>query len=217
MSAAAAEPVEDGEAPPPAPKTGRKKLIILIAAALLVVTGAVGAATYVVKRRAAAAAEAGDDAAAGSHAAPARDVHKNAPSFLPLEPFIVNLADRDTDRYAQVGITLELDDPHSADELKAYMPAIRNGILMVLAHKTSKQLLGRAGKEALAAEIMREAVRPLGLDLDDPAGDPLADATRAVAGDDEDEDTPAPAAKHRLQAADQNPVRHVHFSSFIIQ
>ncbi|WP_372527071.1 flagellar basal body-associated protein FliL [Piscinibacter sp.] len=220
MSAAAAEPVEDGEAPPPAPapKTGRKKLIILVAAALLVVTAAGGAATYVIKKRAAAAEEAGDDAAAGSHAAPARDVHKNPPSFLPLEPFIVNLADRDTDRYAQVGITLELDDPHSADELKAYMPAIRNGILMVLAHKTSKQLLGRAGKEALAAEIMREAVRPLGLDLDDPVADPLADATLAVRSeDDEDEDAPAPAAKHRKQAADQNPVRHVHFSSFIIQ
>src|SRR6185369_12807120 len=78
-----------------------------------------------------------------------------------------NLADRDAERFAQIGITLELEDPKFADELKAYMPAIRNGVLMVLAHKTSAQMLGRKGKEALAAEIMREAVRPLGIEIDE--------------------------------------------------
>ena len=52
-----------------------------------------------------------------------------------------------------------------ADQLKAYMPAIRNGVLMVLASKTSQELLTRKGKEKLADEIMREAVRPLGIEL----------------------------------------------------
>jgi flagellar protein FliL len=32
------------------------------------------------------------------------------PTFVPLDPFTVNLADRDAERYAQVGVTLELDD-----------------------------------------------------------------------------------------------------------
>ena len=52
---------------------------------------------------------------------------------MPLDPFTVNLADRDAERYAQVGMTLELADPKAADLLKAYMPAIRNNILLVLA------------------------------------------------------------------------------------
>ena len=45
------------------------------------------------------------------------------------------------------------------------MPAIRNAILMILAHKTSHELLERAGKEQLAAEILRETVRPLGITI----------------------------------------------------
>ncbi|HJW10551.1 MAG TPA: flagellar basal body-associated FliL family protein, partial [Albitalea sp.] len=204
--------VEAGEAPSPALKTGRKKLIILAAAALLGMAVIGGTATVIIKKRAAAAAEADEDGSPAAHA-PARDVHKNPPVFLPLDPFIVNLADHDVERFAQIGITLELDDPHHVDELKAYMPAIRNGILLVLAHKTSQQLLGRAGKEALAAEIMREAVRPLGIEVDE-----VAAAAAAAANDDEEDDEDAAAKKKpKAVSADQNPIRHVHFSSFIIQ
>ena len=65
--------------------------------------------------------------------------------------------------------------------MKAYMPAIRNGILMVLAHKTSAELLERSGKELLAAEIMRESVRPMGINIqaDAPAAEPSTSADAA--------------------------------------
>jgi len=212
MSAAAAEPVEDGEAPAPAPAKGKKKLIILIAAALLVVGGAGGgAAMFIKKKRAAvaaaeAAAAAGDgDAAPVAQASAHKDSHKGPPAFLPLEPFIVNLADRETERFAQIGITLELDDPKFGDQLKAYMPAIRNGILMVLAHKDSKELLTRAGKEKLALEVMRESVRPLGIELVDDDAE-----AKKVSGDKSDEGS-------QKVPLEESPVRHVHFSSFIIQ
>jgi|SRR5437762_1769822 len=210
MSAAAAEPVEDGEAPAPSPK-GKKKLIILIAAAVLVVAGLGGGAAVVIKkkREAIAAAEAAAAGAEGD-AAPVvaarreahKDSHKGPPAFLPLDPFIVNLSDRDTERFAQIGITLELDDPKYADQLKAYMPAIRNGILMVLAHKASQELLTRAGKEKLAIEVMRESVRPLGIELEDDD-----DSKPKVDSEDKTPKTPL----------EESPVRHVHFSSFIIQ
>jgi flagellar FliL protein len=63
-------------------------------------------------------------------------------------------------------------------------------------------LLEREGKELLAEEIMREAVRPLGIELDPPAV--------AASG--------APARKKkRAEPEVHNPVEHVHFSSFIIQ
>src|SRR5438045_3340290 len=174
MSAAATEPVEsEGAAPEPASK-GRRKLIVLATAAAVGVAGGGGAAAWRIKKKRAAAeaqaaaAEAGTADAAPVAAAPVHaDVRKTPPVFLPLDNFIVNLSDRDTERFAQIGITLELDDGKYADQLKAYMPAIRNGILMVLAHKSSHELLSRAGKEKLAAEVMRESVRPLGIELED--------------------------------------------------
>jgi flagellar protein FliL len=206
MSAAAAEPVEtnDGDASAPA-RPGRKKLLMLIAAAVLV-AGAAGGGGFMVWKKRQAAAAAAEAAAAGegeeaedvADAAPRKATSaKGPPAFLPLDAFVVNLADRDTERFAQIGITLELDDPKVADKLKAYMPAIRNGILMVLAHKTSGELLTRPGKEKLAAEVMHAAVRPLGIELE---------------GDEE-----AKPGADKKTPLEESPVRHVHFSSFIIQ
>jgi flagellar FliL protein len=203
MSTAAAEPADEGgEAPKPA-KPGRKKLLVLIAAAAVLLAAAGGGAAWWIKQKRAseeAAASAEGDGEATEGAAPVqREVRKTPPAFLPLDPFVVNLADRESDRYAQVGITLELDEASFADQLKIYMPAIRNGILMVLADKSSKELLSRDGKQRLAAEIMRAAVRPLGIELESEEEDPQA--TPGVPR------TPL----------DQSPVRHVHFSTFIVQ
>ncbi len=206
MSAAAAPGAEVAAAPP----KGKKKLIIIIAAVLLLAGVGGGAAVFMMKKKAAeaaAAAEAeGEDGAAPGHKKEAKKDHGAPPAFLPLEPFVVNLADKETDRYAQIGITLEIDDAKTADQLKAYMPAIRNGILMVLAHKTSAELLERKGKEALANEIMRETVRPLGIEVEEPEAEPAA----------EDEDKPK-KKKKKAKPAVESPVKHVHFSNFIIQ
>jgi flagellar FliL protein len=70
---------------------------------------------------------------------------------------------------------------------------------MVLAHKTAAELLTREGKERLAKEIMRESVRPMGIELDD-----------------EDEAASAPRKK-RKKAAVESPVTAVLFSNFIVQ
>lgn len=190
-------------AAPPA-KGGKKKLIIIVAAALLVLGGGGGGAFVYMKKKAQAEAEAAEEG--GEAHAPAV-VHKadpgHPPTFVPLDPFVVNLADRDVDKFAQIGITLEIDDPKFAEQLKAYMPAIRNGILMTLAHKSSQELLQREGKEQLAEEIIREAVRPLGIEVDDD--------------EDDAEEASAKKKKKKKRAAMHNPVQKVHFSNFIIQ
>jgi flagellar FliL protein len=202
MSAAAVDAVE---APKQKKRLSKKLLIILVAVTVLLLAAG-GAAFYVMKQRAAAAAAAaaenGEETADAAGEPEKKKEHKGPPSFLPLDAFVVNLADRDQERYAQVGITLQIEDPKTAEELKLYMPAIRNGVLMILAHKTSAELLEREGKELLAEEIMREAVRPLGIELDPPAA--------AASG--------APVRKKkRAEPEVHNPVEHVHFSSFIIQ
>ena len=188
---------------------GKKKKLILIAAvlALLLAAGG-GGGFYFYKKRAAlaaAAAEADGEGGATKEVAeahvPKADV-KHAPTFVPLEPFTVNLADREAERYAQVGITLELTDAKAGDLLKAYMPAIRNNILLALGSKTAGQLIERDGKLRLAAEIRREALRPLGYEVELPAERAGAAPKAHAKGEGEDEDA---------------PIRAVHFSNFIIQ
>lgn len=202
MSAAAA--TDAGDAPK---KKGSKKLIIIIVAVVLLLAAAGGGALFFMKKKAAEEEE-GDAEGGGAHAKPkAAEVHKPAkkhdaahpPVYVPLEPFTVNLADRDQDRYAQIGVTLEVDEQKTADEMKGYMPSIRNAILMVLSHKTAAELLAIEGKEQLADEIMREAVRPMGIEID------------------AEEEEPAGKARKKRRQPVYNPVQHVHFSSFIIQ
>ena len=222
MSAAA--PTVDAGAGAPA-KKGKKKLVVMLAIALLVVLAGGGGAVFFMKKKAHDGQ--GEEAAApaAEHTAARRD-SKHPPTFLPLDPFVVNLADREAERYAQIGITLEIEDAKFADDMKAYMPAIRNGILMILAHKTSSELLERSGKEKLAGQIQREAARSMGIEIDEPddeGEDAAADGatTRHKAGG--DEATPKKSAKAKAKAkarkakAEANPVRRVHFANFIIQ
>ena len=227
MSAAA--PTVDADVVVPV-KKGKKKLIIMAAALVLLLVVAGGAGLYFMKKRAAHAAEGADDGAAAHAEHSTKPDLKHPPTFLPLDPFVVNLADKEVDRYAQIGITLEVEDAKFAEAMKAFMPAIRNGILMILAHKTSRELLERAGKEQLADEILRESARTMGIDVDEaPAAAEKAAARadkedkveKAEKTDDDAEEKPKAAPKKkkaaRAEPAEPNPIKHVHFSNFIVQ
>jgi flagellar FliL protein len=160
------------EAPPedatPAGR-GKKRLILIIAgvALVLLLAGGGSAAWWMLKKTLATdedaelAAGESDDPAREEPVKKKRDDKKHLPVFLPLEMFTVNLADREAERYAQVGVTLELTDAKTSDVLKAYMPAVRNDILMLLAHKKAAELQERSGKLELAREIRRAAMKPL--------------------------------------------------------
>ena len=163
MSAAKAE----GSDGAPAGGITTKKLIVILAVAMALMAVGIGAVVMVVMKRAAAHAAEQEDEPSEHRAPKAKKAVNEHPVFLPLDPFVVNLTDREQDRYAQIGVTLEIADPKIGEQMKTYMPAIRNGILMVLAHKSSKELLDRKGKERLAEEIRREAIRPLGYDDED--------------------------------------------------
>lgn len=185
------------------PKKGKKKLIIIVAAVLVLALVGVGAALMLKKKPHAEDGEDGDAEAPPPKVAVKHDP-KAVPTFVPLDPFTVNLADRDAERYAQVGITLEVADAHVADQLKQYMPAVRNNILLALADKTSAQLMERDGKTKLAAQVQRETARALGIEIDDE--------------EDEPEDTKAKVKKKKKKRQHvESPVTAVHFSNFIIQ
>jgi flagellar FliL protein len=159
----------------PAPAKGKKKLILIAALALLLLAlGGGGAAFWVLQKKAEVAADAegsDDDTVAEAQPKKKKGDKQHLPVFLPLDMFTVNLADRDAERYAQVGVTLELADTKTSDLLKAYMPAVRNDVLMLIAHKKAAELQDRAGKLELAREIKRVALKPLEDNDDKDAGD----------------------------------------------
>ena len=202
-----------------APKKSKKKLIIILAAVLLLSGGGGGAFFYTTQKAAAAAAAEEDGDAPAAH-----EKHKGAkvkPLYVPLEAFVVNLADKQSDRFAQIGITLQVDDSKVADDMKTYMPALRNGILMILAHKSSEELLERDGKAHLAAEIMRAAAQALGIELDSEDAE-IGHAKQAkqandAADDADDEEKPKKPKNKKKKKPVHNPITHVHFSNFIIQ
>ena len=174
-----------------------KKLMLLGGIVLLVLLLAGGAAWYFLSKKSAA----DQDVEEVVHVAP-----KGPPTFLPLDNMIVNLADPGGEKVAQVGITLELADAKATEKVKMYLPSIRSGILLLISQRTAEELLLIEGKEKLAVDILREASRPFG----------EADASHSTAKPKKD----AGKAKKKnvdKAATDENPIRGVHFSSFIVQ
>lgn len=170
----------EGAAPP---KAGKKKLLIgAVAALLLLMLAAGGTALWMAKKRAQAEYELDGAEAAVAHDDRAAKAHDRSaePVFVPLDPFTVNLADRTTERYAQIGISLELLDEKAAERVKAFMPAIRNNILMVLSEKRSTDLLERSGKQQLAEELRRATERALGNEAEASAKPARGESQRAV-------------------------------------
>jgi flagellar FliL protein len=191
---ATATEAADGDAKPA--KKSKKLLIIVGAAVVILALVGGGAFWYISKQRAAAAAEDGGEepAKAASH-----DAHAAPPAYLPMDNMVVNLADPGGDRVAQIGITLVVTDEHTAGTVKAFLPTIRSGVLMLISQKTATELLTTEGKEALAKGILREASIPFGGGEDEPAAE-------------------AEGSKKKKKAAHADyPVTAVLFSSFIVQ
>lgn len=198
----AAKP-DAGDGDGKAPAKSKMMLIIIVAAVLVLALGG-GAFFYISKQRAAAAAEDGEEAVpakSAAHAAPT-----TPPAYLPLDNMVVNLADPGGERVVQVGITLEVSDLPSVDKVKAFLPTIRSGILMLVSQRTAEELLTQDGKQKLAKDILRETARPFG------------------GGDDEEDAEHGDAAKAKKKPKSKAKARHaeypvvgVLFSSFIVQ
>nr|WP_250207799.1 flagellar basal body-associated FliL family protein [Curvibacter sp. CHRR-16] len=160
---------------------------------LLLLAG--GAAFFLLKKHSSSAEE--EETSAATHAEPAKVPvkvdPKAVPAYLPLDPMVVNLADEGGERVAQIGVTLELEDAHMIDTVKAYLPAIRSSILMLISQRTADELLKAEGKQKLADDIVEAAAEPFG-------------------GGHGNETT---SKKKKVQV--QYPVVGVLFSSFIVQ
>lgn len=192
--------------PAAAPAKSKKMLVIILGVVVLLLVAGGGAAAWFMTRS-------HGDEEEGAKAAH-KEAPKVAPTFLPLENMVVNLADPGGDRFAQIGITLEVADAKTAEQVKSYLPSIRSGILLLVSQRTSSELLQREGKEKLAHDILREVSRPLGYSVPTERERAKAAAAAAAAAEEDADPEERPV---RRRAAERNPVQRVLFSSFIIQ
>ena len=170
--------MSEAVATPPAPKKKFAKLILLVLGGVLLAAGGAGGAWFALGGRPAAAAH-----------APEPEAPKK-PLFTTLEPFTVNLHDPRGERFAQVGVTLQFDDPDMEATIKDRLPAVRNNILMLISSKQMEELLTVEGKQALADQIRTQAGRALGVE---------------------------PKAVGKDGKPVENPIRQILFSQFIVQ
>jgi len=80
-------------------------------------------------------------------------------AVLPLEPFVVNLADPQAARYLRIRISLMVDNKEKAQELsenQTLQLKLRDVILQSLTSKTSQDLINEDGKNKLRHEIQEK-------------------------------------------------------------
>ena len=191
MSAAAAT-----VAPAEAPKKKSKKLLFIIIGVVVLALIGAAAALFVLKKNTAEDDEYADDEAPAHVAKDA----KSAPTFLPLENMVVNLADPGGNRFIQLGLTLQLQDAKTEADVKTYMPSIRSDILLLISQRTADEMLQVQGKAKLANDIIAAISKEMGYEMPAPA----------------DAEDGATSKKKKSKAA-PNPVQAVLFSSLIVQ
>lgn len=165
-----------GDAPAKPKKKGKLLMIIIIAVVVLGLLGA-GVVFFLMKK---------GSSGGGDHKEHATEAAK-PPVFHPLDTFTVNLADKDRERFLQVNISLEVKDAKVAERVKAFNPAVRDRVLMLLSSQTADQVSTVEGKEKLGRQVASAINRVIAAEL--PSDTPRAEM----------------------------PVIAAHFSSFVVQ
>jgi flagellar protein FliL len=126
-----------------APKGSKKKLVTIIALALLV-AGAGGAAWYFMQPQGAGR----------------RVVKAEAPEYVPIESFTVNLQPENGEQYLQIAFTLQVPSQKDGDVIKANMAMVRSRMLLLLSGKKASEIATVEGKRHLAREIVATLKQP---------------------------------------------------------
>jgi flagellar FliL protein len=141
-------------AAPAAPKKSRRGLLIVVVLLLVVLAGGGGGAYWFLLRGAPAeAAEAGHE----PEKPPATGV-------VPLEPFVVNLADPGVSRFLRVTLALVVADEAIAKELhedEVALLRVRSAVIDLLSQKQASELTTPEGKAELKKSIAEGATKAM--------------------------------------------------------
>lgn len=139
-----------------APARNSKKLIIV---SLVVVVLALGALSAFLLFRHAPEADEEDGEVAVEKTRPAKKKKADKgtpPIYVALDAFTVNLVPEGGDRFLQLILSVEVEDSQTGDQLKLYMPKLRNDLTLLLSSKKPSELVTKEGKEQLAREILEQ-------------------------------------------------------------
>ena len=76
------------------------------------------------------------------------------PGTIALDPFVVNIADRDRDRYLKLKAELEVTDPQVRAELDFRTAQIRDLVISLLGSKSFDEIRSIEGKNFLREELL---------------------------------------------------------------
>ncbi|MFA7238744.1 MAG: flagellar basal body-associated protein FliL [Sulfuricellaceae bacterium] len=139
------------EAPPAKPK--KTKLIILAIVAVLLLGGGGLSTLYLMS-----------DGKKKGDSRHSKEEKEKLPVFVTLEKFTVNLPSADgVDHFLMIGVDVMVEDVKTAEVIKAHMPEIRNGLLLLLSSRTVEGLSTLEGKKKLSADIVKQVNEPLHL------------------------------------------------------
>lgn len=128
------------------PAKGNKKIFIIIGVLALTLAG-LGGGYFFMKSKAAAAPV---------------ERKAEAPIFLPLEPFTVNLQPGGRNRFLHVSVTLQMADAASQALMTQYLPEVRSRVLSTLSNREAESLATPEDKTRLSGEIMQSLSQSFG-------------------------------------------------------
>ncbi len=145
----------------PGPSSNRGLIIVVVLVSLISSAAGSGLTAYLVGKAiaklpvASAAAEGTPESEAAKKEAELAEAIEHG-AVVPLDPFVVNLADQDAARYLRIKVSLMVDDKSRVKEIienQALTLKVRDVILQTLTRKTSHELINDEGKNKLRAEI----------------------------------------------------------------
>ncbi|MFZ4437748.1 MAG: flagellar basal body-associated FliL family protein [Syntrophales bacterium] len=137
------EKEEGAEENAPVKKKPLVKIIIIAVASLIVIGAGTAGALYYFSR-------AGEAKKVAASAVPP----PVAAVLWSIEPFIVNLADNQGERYLKVVMQMEVSSMTTSTEMDQLKPKLRDNILDLLTAKTYTELMDMGGKQRLRDEIV---------------------------------------------------------------
>jgi flagellar FliL protein len=101
----------------------------------------------------------------GKSAPAHEEVKVEAPIFIALDPFTVNLQPGGRNRFLHVAVTLKMADAKSQAQMTQYLPEVRSRVLSTLSNREAETLAAPEDKARLSGEIMQALSQPFGENL----------------------------------------------------
>ncbi len=135
---------------------GNMTLVIFAVIAMLLMIGVGAGAFYLGTKSSANTAEAStaetEELIAETVSVPNK-VEPPGP-MVPINEFLINLLDKDNNRYLKATMTLEVDSEETMTEIQNRTAQIRDAILLLTGNKTFGELRDMQGKMQLRAELI---------------------------------------------------------------